>query len=117
MILGTVPLLTKGPFALFLGGEIMLDILDDGPPGKAGLLLIIFTVIFQVFISVFKKYKNNNYAQNLRKSLVENVLNIYGLVVILVFNTSALIYILRKACNISKNILSLLIQLFISVTT
>ena len=103
MINGSVPLLTKGPFALFLGGEKMLDILGDGTPGNAALHLIIFTIIFQIFISVFKNLKQEigtSYVQYLRRSLVENVLNIYSLVLILIFNTIALIYVLRQATRI-----------------
>ena len=101
MVLGTVPLLTRGPFALFLGGVKMLEILVDAPPGKALGHLSFFTFIFQVCISAYKKYRNmkqksiGNYLQNLRQSLVENVLNIYSLVVILVINIIFLMYLLR----------------------
>ena len=106
MMRGSVPLLTKGPFALFLGGDKMFDILGDGTPGKAARHLIIFTIIFQIIISVYKRYKNKKlervtyYAQNLRRSLVENVLNIYGLVLILFSSTITLIGVLRQATNI-----------------
>ena len=56
MLFGSVPLLTRGPLAVFLGGEKMLNILADAPPGKALLHLSVFTFVFQVCISTYKKY-------------------------------------------------------------
>ena len=102
MIIGSVPLLTKGPFALFLGGEKMLDILDDGNPGNALPYLILFSLLFQMCTFSYKFIRNRQqesftkYAQYLRKSLVENVLNIYSVIFILFCNIITLTYILRS---------------------
>ena len=87
-MLGTIPLLTKGPISLFLGGEEIIDSLCDEVPGKALLHLCVFSIFFQIFNSVYKKMKNerlhsvNDYAQSLRTTIVNNVINIYGLVII-----------------------------------
>ena len=110
MMRGTIPLITKGPFSLFLGGEQMLEILGDEPPGRAAIYLLIFTIIFQIFISTYKNYKNKqlqfvtNYAQNLRRSIVENVLNIYSIILILLFNIIALIYVVRQVLTFHMGI-------------
>ena len=101
MIRGIVPLLTKGPDALFLGGERMLDVLDDEKPGNALPYLILFSVLFQICVFSFKTIQNRqlesftNYVQNLRNSLVENVLNVYSLMLILFCNVIYLTYTVR----------------------
>ena len=106
MISGSVPLLTKGPFALFLGGEEMLDVLDDGNPGNALPYLILFSLLFQICVFSFKTIRNRqtetftDYVQNLRKSLVENVLNVYGIMFIVFCNVITLTYIFRLVFNV-----------------
>ena len=92
MMQGSIPSITKGRMALFLGGDEMLNLLDDRPPGRAMVIFVIFTIIFQIFMQGLKKLKTQNlksvsmYAQNLRTTLVNNVLNIYGLVFFLALN-------------------------------
>ena len=104
---GSVPIITKGDFALFLGGQKMLENLEDRPPGRAMILLLIFTIIFQVFMWGLKKYKTqhlqsvSSYAQSLRITLVNNVLNIYGLIFSLVVSILTLVYSWGQASNIS----------------
>ena len=106
MISGSVPLLTKGPFALFLGGEEMLDVLDDGNPGNALPYLILISLLFQICVFSFKtiQYRQlesfTDYVQNLRKSLAENVLNLYGLLFILFCNVMTLTFIFRLVFNV-----------------
>ena len=101
MLQGNVPWLTKGPLALFLGGEKMLDILDDGKPGLALPYLILFCFVFQLSVIVYRRIRKkqlkstSTYAQDLRKSLVENVLNIYSLFFIIFCNIITFIYIYR----------------------
>ena len=38
MALGRVPLLTRGPLALFFGGENIIDQLSEGSPGESAFL-------------------------------------------------------------------------------
>ena len=105
MIQGTIPSITKGGFALFLGGDDMLKVLDDRPPGRATVNLVIFAIIFQIFMRGIKKLKTQKlqsvsmYAQNLRSTLVNNVLNIYGLVFLLALNLFALLYLWMEVFN------------------
>ena len=100
--MGLVPII-KGSFALFHGGEKMLNILDDRPPGRSTVNFLIFTIIFQIFIRGMNNYKTyhlqevSTYAQNLRPTLVNNVLNIHGLVVLLVGNVLTLLSLWRQA--------------------
>ena len=76
MMQGSIPSITKGRMALFLGGADMLKILDDRPPGRAMVNFVIFTIIFQIFMQGLKKLKTQNlqsvsmYAPNLRTTLV-----------------------------------------------
>ena len=101
MVLGTMPVLTKGPVSLFLGGEEIMDLLGDEDPGKALFHLCIFSIIFHTTNSLYKKYKNRklhsvtDYAQSLRTTLVNNVLNVYGLVLLIFWNCIVLAYLLR----------------------
>ena len=103
MVLGTMPVLTKGPISLFLGGEEMIDVLGDENPGKAAFYLCILSVVFHITNSMYKKYKNRklhsvtDYAQSLRTTLVNNVLNVYGLVLLIFCNCIFLAYLARKA--------------------
>ena len=106
MVLGTMPVLTKGPISLFLGGEGIIDILGDEDPGKAAFYLCIFSVMFHITKSIYKKYKNRkllsvtDYAQSLRTTLVNNVLNVYGLVLLIFCNCIFLAYLFKKVFNI-----------------
>ena len=97
MFKGTLPMLTKGPFALFYGGEEILDKLSDGLPGKGVPILILCSALFQLFLYVLKKFQARGmklYTQNLRKSLVENILNMYGIIIIVAISSISLIYII-----------------------
>ena len=106
MVVGKIPVLTKGPISLFLGGEEIMDVLGDEDPGKALFHLCIFSVIFQSSNSVYKKYRNRklhsvtDYTQSLRTTFVNNVLNVYGLFLLIFCNCIFLVYLLRKAFNI-----------------
>ena len=105
MIQGSIPSITKGGLALFLGGDDMLKVLDDRPPGRATVNLVIFAIMFQIFMRGIKKLKTQKlqsvsmYAQNLRSTLVNNVLNIYGLVFLLALNLFALLYLWMEVFN------------------
>ena len=113
MVLGTMPVLTKGPISLFLGGEEMIAVLGDEDPGKAAFYLCIFSVMFHITNSIYKKYKNRklrsvtDYAQSLRTTLVNNVLNVYGLVLLIFCNCIFLAYLFRKDFNIKPLNLSM----------
>ena len=99
MLQGSIPSITKGGFALFLGGDDMLKILEDRPPGRAMVNLVIFTIIFQIFMRGIRKLKTQKlkslsaYAHKLRSTMVNYVVNIYGLIFLLAVNLFSLFYL------------------------
>ena len=102
MMLGNCPVLTKGPISLFLGGEEIMDRLGDDVPGKAVLHLCLFSLFFMICNSVYKKIKTeklnsvNDYALSLRATIVNNVINMYGLGAIFSSNITLVIYLFRQ---------------------
>ena len=105
MLQGSIPSITKGGLALFLGGDDMLKVLDDRPPGRVVFNLVIFSIIFQIIMRGIKTLKTQNlqsistYAQNLRATLVNNVLNIYGLFFLLALNLVLLLCLWMEVFN------------------
>ena len=99
-------MLTTGPFALFYGGEEILDKLSDGLPGKGVPILILCSALFQLFLYVLKKFQARGmklYTQNLRKSLVENILNMYGIIIIVAISSISFMYIMIHHNSINEN--------------
>ena len=88
MWLGYLPPITLGPLALLFGGDEILPLVSKDSAPREIPILMVFSVIFQFSVFCMKKIKSRNeefnYTTNLRRSLVENVLNIYGLLFILV---------------------------------
>ena len=95
---GVLPLLTNGPFVLFYGGEIG----EKKPAGRGVFVLILLSTLFQLCLFVIKRVKYRrieSYAQALLISLVENVLNMYGLIVIIVISVISFLYIvIHQSC-------------------
>ena len=86
MILGTLPLLHKGPVALLLGGEDIIPLLSENQPNRAMLVIQAGSAAFQLFIYCYKKKKVNqlmNYTIQLKKTIFESVVNFYGLNIII----------------------------------
>ena len=101
-----LPLLTKGPFALFYGGDAIIPDLSNKPPGRGVPVLIFLSAAFQVSLYIMKIVKSKNvkrYAQNLAKSLVENILNIYGIFLIIMMTLLSVTYITIHHWSIEKN--------------
>ena len=99
-------MLTKGPFALFYGGDQIIPLLSEQTPGRGVPILIFWSVIFQVSLYILKHSKSRNlniYAHNLTKSLVENVLNMYGFIVIILISVLCVLYIFIHHWSIEKN--------------
>ena len=102
MLQGSVPFLTKGSFALFLGDTEVLGMLEDRPPGRALIYVMVLSITFQVTMRVLKKFHTHapqsicSYNQNLRGTFVNNVLNIYGLAALLAINVVTFITLLRE---------------------
>ena len=115
MFTGVVPVLTKGSFATFFGGETVIKEIEeknkvDAQPSQVIPLFFIISSLFQMMMYVYKRirtssYKNiHSYISLLKKSLgmiwphlcqglhiirqcsVENVLNLYGVVVLIIIS-------------------------------
>ena len=85
------------------GGEEILPLLSKDPAPKEIPILLVFSVIFQLSLFYMKKMQSrkrgSNYITDLRRTLVENVLNTWGLLIILlgtlVTCTTAIIHVMR----------------------
>ena len=85
MYQGELPLLTKGPFSMFYGGEEILPHLSKMSAGRGLMNLLMCSAIFQISLYILKKSKTRKlqgYSQLLTRTMVENVLNMYSIMVI-----------------------------------
>jgi hypothetical protein len=90
-----LPILTKGPFSLFYGGEQIINQLSKKSPGRGIPVLFIGSAIFQISLYILKQSKSRKlktYTHNLTRSLVENVLNMYGIMVIIIMSIISAVY-------------------------
>ena len=105
MYTGRVPLLTKGPLVTFYGREELLEEVSADPPGQALTVLLVSSLAFQVVLFLFKwnfSRKIENYALNLKATLVNNVLNIYGLLIIIMISLIACFYVIYHYLTIKN---------------
>ena len=89
MYQGHLPKLTKGPFSIFYGGEQITQYLSKKSPGKGVILLVVVSAIFQMLLYTFKRIKSRGlqeYHQKLKRTMVENVLNMYSIMIILIIS-------------------------------
>ena len=106
MYQGQLPMLTKGPLALFYGGDQIIPDLSEKSPGRGVPLLFLGSAIFQVSLYILKHLKSRDrkmYVHNLTKSLVENVLNMYGIIVIILISITSVAYIILHHWSIEQN--------------
>ena len=86
MAAGKLPLLTKGPFALFYGGEVIIPLLSTEPAGSHFSKVFLTSVAFLIFIVMYKKmilWKLPT-QQRLKERVVSNFLNIFTILIILI---------------------------------
>ena len=105
MYTGRVPLLTKGPLVTFYGRDELLEEVSADPPGQALTVLLVSSLAFQVVLFLFKwnfSRKIENYALNLKATLVNNVLNIYGLLIIIMISLIACFYVIYHYLTIKN---------------
>ena len=89
MYQGELPLLTKGPFSIFYGGEEIIPHLSKIAAGRGLIVLFVCSAVFQISVYVLKQSKSRKlegYSQELTKTMVENVLNMYGIMVIIIIS-------------------------------
>lgn len=97
MYRGSAPLLTKGPLVTFYGREHLLQVVSQGAPGKSLSILLLSSLLFQVLLIIFKRVysrKITNYPLQLRATLVQGVLNIYGLLIIIIISLTSCCYVI-----------------------
>jgi hypothetical protein len=111
-----LPYLTKGPLAIFFGSDQILTNLTDQSPGLHLPILLSLSVAFQATMLLCQKYQRvshesvSQYIHNLKTTLVHNVSNVYGMIVLLVLNIGAIVFIHSHYLNIHKNKSDLLNQ-------
>ena len=106
MYTGDLPMLTKGPFAVFYGGEQLIPLLSNQPSGKSFQMIILFSLLFQILLTVYKQIevkKLNDYTIMLKRTMVHNILNVYGIFIILFVFIISFFYIIRHTIYIEKN--------------
>ena len=85
MNLGRIPLLTKGPFALFYGGHPIIPQLSSEEKGFPTAWMLTLSVLFHIFMIFFRKNKARKLDshQLLKESVISNFLNIFSSIFIL----------------------------------
>ena len=102
---GRVPMLTKGPAVTFYGGQELLEEVSEDPPGRSLSILMVSSLAFQLGLFIFKwnfSRKIQNYALNLKAILVNNVLNIYGLLIIMIISLISCCYVIYHYLSIKN---------------
>ena len=100
---GRVPLLTKGPLVKFYGRQQLLEEVSDDPPGQSLTVLMLSSLTFQLLLFLFKwnfSRKIQNYTLSLKASLVNSVLNIYGLLIIMMISLISCLYVIYHYLSI-----------------
>ena len=98
-------MLTKGPLVTFYGGQDLLEEVSDDPPGRSLSILMVSSLAFQLGLFIFKwnfSRKIQNYAINLKAILVNNVLNIYGLLIIMIISLISCCYVIYHYLSIKS---------------
>ena len=95
MYQGHLPMLTKGPFSIFYGGDQIIQDLSKKSPGIGTTLLVVVSAIFQFLLYIFKIIKSRKlqeYPQILKRAMVENVLNMYSLMSLMILSILSISY-------------------------
>ena len=93
---------------MFYGGKDIISELSDEQPGNGLYNLLLISIIFQLSMYLYEKYhkrqlqKVADYLRNLRASTVKNILNVYGVVLIIIFNILAFPFLVSHNLRIGK---------------
>jgi len=89
ILTGRIPFLTKGPFAMFFGGDAILAELNDETSGKHLPILYLVSTLFSFAIAMIKKHHSRKISrgQQLKELVVGNFLNLLTLSAIILFVT------------------------------
>ena len=105
MALGYLPLLTKGPLALFYGGEIISPELSTESAGSHFSLFYMASFAFQISILIFKSWKMRRLSTRhlLREAIVSNFLNVYSLILIIMVTLGLALNVILHSVTIEDN--------------
>ena len=86
MITDNLPLLTRGPFAIFYGGEAIIPLLSSEPAGNHFAIADLTSIAFLIFMVFYKKLKMRKLPtqQRLKELVVSNFLNVFTILLILI---------------------------------
>ena len=86
--MSSTPLLTRGPFALFFGGEEIIPSLSKASVRSSNMpfyLLVLLSIVLQLGLAAYKKYrfkKAVSYEQQLFQTTMSGVRNVFGPIII-----------------------------------
>ena len=105
---GYLPLLTKGSFALFLGGSDILPQLSEKSGSFVTPSFMLFSLVFQLSFLIFKKVKLGQQPHSSSLSILSNTIlsgfsNTYNLVAIVVFTLCGCLYFFIHHLYLEKN--------------
>ena len=96
-------LLTKGPLALFYGGNQIINYISQDTVSSTNIpfyLLLILSPLLQLLLVAFKHYrfrKGASYDQLLREAVMSGVRNVYGQIIVFMgFLTFCLIFVVHS---------------------
>ena len=105
MWLGDLPIMTKGPFALTYGGEEILPLLSKEPPPRGVAVFVVGCILWNciLFIIKIKIQRDSSYINNLKNAMVENVVNVYGIIITIFVAISTSVFIFYHAVIVDRN--------------
>ena len=125
---GSLPLLTKGSLAKFFGGPKVIKQLSNDPPSPAVLVFFIYSILIQIAVVLYKKIRKyqlrtfQTYIQELRTNLgmlypltnpqisfkmpclVNNVVNMYGTMVLITITGVSTFIIISHLRDIDEEV-------------
>ena len=89
--------------------DILLELWQE-PPDRGVPLLVVTSAAFQLLLYCVKRFRDrlirdriSNYMNDLRSTLVENVVNVYGIIIILVVSFFSVVFVSKHLTTIKGN--------------
>ena len=107
-VLGYVPVMTKGVFARHFGGPDVVNQLTDDKPSKTSLIFLLLSLSFQILLWFYKRFKMMkfkkvlSYVDTLRQTLVDNVYNVFGFMILISVSCVCFFIVANHRDNMSK---------------
>ena len=97
--------MTKGPQALFYGGDVILPFLSNKSPGRHTIVTLIMFVLFHFCLLVYKKLVMRKVPPlvKLKEAVVNNFLNLYKTCAILLVSFILMLSLLYYHKTIQEN--------------